>query len=188
MWWQIANKSIILFSFFRQKTCICLKNVVSLWANMEKTNNINSLDDEFDYSAVPGWYTLCFNADCPLHGNCMRFLAGSHAPETLETCRCVLPHTQKNGQCRWFDKIEVMTMAAGFTHLYDNVLKKDYTPMRWLGISSIISFCVESGASTLDSKRWSDGLSGVSATTGTYLSTVTMKHIPSVIPPQTNKG
>ena len=45
---------------------------------MEKTTNINSLDDEFDYSAVPGWYTLCFNADCPLHGNCMRFLTGSH--------------------------------------------------------------------------------------------------------------
>ena len=97
---------------------------------MKKTTDINSLNDGFDYSAVPGWYTLCFNADCPLHGNCMRFLAGSHAPETLETCRCVLPHMQKSGHCRWFDKIEVMTMAAGFTHLYDNVLKKDYTPMR----------------------------------------------------------
>ena len=97
---------------------------------MKKTTDINSLNDDFDYSAVPGWYTLCFNADCPLHGNCMRFLAGSHAPETLETCRCVLPHTQKDGHCRWFDKIEVMTMAAGFTHLYDNVLKSDFTSMR----------------------------------------------------------
>ena len=97
---------------------------------MEKTNDINSFDDEFDYSAVPGWYTLCFNADCPLRGNCMRFFTGTHAPESQETCRCVLPHTQKNGQCRWFDKIEVMTMAEGFTHLYDKVLKSDYTTMR----------------------------------------------------------
>ena len=49
---------------------------------------------------------------------------------TMETCRCVLPHTLKNGHCRWFDKIKVMTMAVGFSHLYDNVLKSDFTSMR----------------------------------------------------------
>lgn len=98
--------------------------------DMEDTRDIQALDNDFDYSAVPDWYTLCFNADCPLRGDCLRFLTGSHAPETLESSRCVLPHTLKSGQCRWFDKIEVVTMAAGFARLYDRVLKRDYTPMR----------------------------------------------------------
>ena len=38
--------------------------------------------------------------------------------------------TLKNGHCRWFDKVKVMTMAVGFSHLYDNVLKSDFTSMR----------------------------------------------------------
>ena len=97
---------------------------------MNETKDIISHDDEFDYSAVPSWYPLCFNTGCPLSGNCMHYFAGAHAPETLETCRCVLPHTLKNGHCRWFDKIKVMTMAVGFSHLYDNVLKSDFTSMR----------------------------------------------------------
>ena len=96
-----------------------------------KDNNKNTLlNEEINYSKVPGWYTLCFNNSCPLRDNCMRYLSGSHAPEELETSPCVLPHTLKDGTCRWFDKVTVVTMASGFRHLYDKVLHQDYTRMR----------------------------------------------------------
>jgi hypothetical protein len=41
-----------------------------------------------------------------------------------------MPKTLKNGNCRWFDKITIEVWAAGFTHLYDKVMKTDYTTMR----------------------------------------------------------
>ena len=42
----------------------------------------------------------------------------------------MLPTAEKDGQCRWHDPIKAVTMAEGFSDLYDKVLKDDYTPMR----------------------------------------------------------
>ena len=33
---------------------------------MEINKEIKPLSDEFDFSEVSGWYSLCFNAGCPL--------------------------------------------------------------------------------------------------------------------------
>ena len=57
-------------------------------------------------------------------------MAGKNAPDNLEIASCVMPKTLKNGDCRWFDKITIDVWAAGFSHLYDKVMKKDYTTMR----------------------------------------------------------
>lgn len=97
---------------------------------MEANNKINHLDTEFDFSQVPSWYVICTNGHCPLKQDCLRYLAGSNAPEGLETALCVMPHMAKDGHCRLFDKKNVVVMAAGFTTLYDQVLKADYTNMR----------------------------------------------------------
>jgi|GEM_PF-623228 len=97
---------------------------------METDKEIKALSEKFDFSEVPGWYVLCFNGGCPLHGECLRYLAGANVPESMDTAKCVLPHRGRDGQCRWFDKTTVVTMASGFSHLYDKVLKADYTGMR----------------------------------------------------------
>lgn len=97
---------------------------------MENITRITPLSDVFDFSTVPAWYVLCTNNTCPLRQDCLRFLAGSHAPESLETASCVMPHTLKDGKCRWYDKKKVVVHAFGFEHLYDKVLKQDYTSMR----------------------------------------------------------
>ena len=97
---------------------------------METNIEIKPLSEKFDFSEVPGWYVLCFNAGCPLHEGCLRYLAGANVPESMDTAKCVLPHRGRDGQCRWFDKTAVVTMASGFSHLYDKVLKADYTSMR----------------------------------------------------------
>lgn len=60
----------------------------------------------------------------------MRFHAGSQAPDSLESAHCVMPNTLKDGRCRWFDLKMIVVNAYGFSHLYDQVLKRDYTSMR----------------------------------------------------------
>jgi hypothetical protein len=97
---------------------------------MENNKEITPLSQEFDFSKVPSWYVLCTNSECPLRANCLRYLAGTNAPDNMELARCVMPKTLKNGECRWFDQITVGVWAAGFSHLFDKVLKKDYTVMR----------------------------------------------------------
>ena len=97
---------------------------------MKINKTVKPISPNFDFSKVPSWYVLCTNKECPLKDNCLRFLAGSHAPDDLEYANCIMPKTLKDGKCRWFDKITIEVWAAGFTHLYDGVLKEDYTEMR----------------------------------------------------------
>ena len=107
-----------------------MKNIRKNKTIMETNNNMIPQNGGFDFAAVPKRYTLCYHEGCPLHENCMRFLAAAHAPGDLEVRRCVLPKAEKGGQCRWLDPIKTVTMAEGFTGLYDKVLKDDYTPLR----------------------------------------------------------
>ena len=99
-----------------------------------KTMNNNEghklMNEEFDFSKVPSWYTLCTNNSCPLKGECLRHLTAQNAPDDLEMAKCVMPKALRNGECQWFDKITIGTWAAGFSHLFDKVMKKDYTVMR----------------------------------------------------------
>ena len=107
-----------------------MKNIRKNKTIMETNNNMIPQNGGFDFAAVPKRYTLCYHEGCPLHDRCMRFLTAAHAPENLEVRRCVLPTAEKDGHCRWHDPIEVVTMAEGFSGLYDKVLKGDYTAMR----------------------------------------------------------
>ena len=97
---------------------------------MDTNIKVTRLTSEFDYSQVPSWYAICTNDNCPLKQDCLRYLAGANAPESLEMALCVMPRMAKDGHCRLYDKKTVVVMAAGFTTLYNQVLKKDYTSMR----------------------------------------------------------
>ena len=92
--------------------------------------DILPLSETFDFSTVPSGYVLCTNSACPLRQDCLRYLAGVNAPESLEMARCVMPKTLKDGQCRWLNRKQVVVKAYGFTLLYDHILKKDYTAIR----------------------------------------------------------
>jgi len=97
---------------------------------MDKDNEITRLGDKFDYSFVPSWYIICFNSSCPLKDNCLRYLTGLNTPTEMDHAHCVLPKAFGNGHCRWFDKKKVVVNVLGFRHLYDRVMKKDFTRMR----------------------------------------------------------
>jgi len=99
---------------------------------MDSNKEIIPLGNRLDFSNIPSWYVLCTNSLCPFQGKCLRFQAARYAPENVEISVCVLPRVlnEKENKCRWFDKIQIVIMAAGFKHLYDRVMKKDYTTMR----------------------------------------------------------
>ena len=92
---------------------------------MDSNKDIKPLKRQFDFTDVPSWYVLCTNNQCPMQTSCLRFLAAQNAPDHLEIATCVMPKTLKGGQCRWYDKRTVVVWAAGFSRLYDCVMKKD---------------------------------------------------------------
>ena len=89
-----------------------------------------STDEVFDFSTVPLWYALCTNEQCPLRSECLHYLAGSHAPDDMTTALCIMPHNSRDGKCRFFASTQKIRMARGFSHLFDKVLKNDFTQMR----------------------------------------------------------
>ena len=97
---------------------------------MKKETKTTQISDVFVFSAVPTWYVLCTNGACPHRLQCLRYIAGSHAPDSLESATCVLPAALKDGLCRWQDKPTTVVVAYGFTQLYKQVLKQDFTPIR----------------------------------------------------------
>ena len=97
---------------------------------MSNYKEIKPLGSVFDFSRMPSWYIICTNGLCPMQSSCLRYMAASYAPETKEIATCVMPKALKEGKCRFYDKRTVVVYAAGFSHLYDRVMKKDYTTMR----------------------------------------------------------
>ena len=73
---------------------------------------------EFDFSKVPTYYQLCFNSQCPRSADCLRFLAGQHAPATLQTGMAIYPAAVRGGQCEFFRHSDVVRMAWGFDNIY----------------------------------------------------------------------
>lgn len=96
-------------------------NIFRIFAHME---NI------FDFEKIGSGYIFCFNAGCPKRDDCIRFVVGNHIPDNREIGQAVLPTAFKNHECRFFKQARIVEYAYGFEHIYDNVLRKDYTPLR----------------------------------------------------------
>ena len=87
-------------------------------------------DNELTWEEVPEGWALCFNQACAMRERCLRWQAGLLAPENLTVGRCVTPRALKDGQCQCFATMEKVRIAYGFSTVYDEVRKSDYTPMR----------------------------------------------------------
>jgi hypothetical protein len=85
---------------------------------------------ELKWADVPDGWALCFNEECSRHEQCLRWKAGRLTPEDMVAGRCVMPQALKDGSCRCFATAEKAKMARGFSHIYDLVLKSDYTRLR----------------------------------------------------------
>lgn len=66
---------------------------------MENQKEIIPMSQVLDFSDVPSWYVLCNIGLCPLQSSCLRYLAGSCAPETVEIATCVVTdHSRQNSR------------------------------------------------------------------------------------------
>jgi len=97
---------------------------------MNESEDKALLREGFDFKEVPVWYPLCYNRQCPLQTQCLRYQALLYAPSDLGARLCVMPSQLRDGQCRYFAEIRLVTWARGFSRLYDRVLKADFTEMR----------------------------------------------------------
>lgn len=85
---------------------------------------------ELKWKQVPDGWAICFNNDCALHEQCLRWHAAQVSPSDLTKARCVTPHAISDGKCQLFASTQKVRYASGFSTIYKNVLKDDYTPLR----------------------------------------------------------
>lgn len=90
----------------------------------------NNTNKELKWTDVPRRWALCFNSGCPLHATCLRWQAGQLSTDDIVSNRCITPCALKDGTCRHFASTELVSYALGFTTIYKDVMKKDFTPMR----------------------------------------------------------
>ena len=83
-----------------------------------------------DFNDVNRHSPLCFNGNCPSHGECLRYMAGQQSPESLRYHLCIVPQAVQGNRCELFQPAEPVRVAYGFSHSYDDVLKQDFTPIR----------------------------------------------------------
>ncbi|MBR1934148.1 MAG: hypothetical protein IJ841_10765 [Prevotella sp.] len=83
-----------------------------------------------DFKDVDRHSPICFNGNCPSCGECLRYKAGQQSPETLRYHLCVVPQAIKGDRCELYQSAEPVRVAYGFSRSYDDVMKRDFTPMR----------------------------------------------------------
>lgn len=84
---------------------------------------------KYDFTQVSAGWKFCFNSECPMHGECLRFQAALEMPEDREWGSAVFPPALKNGQCKYFRKDEKVTLASGFL-TSDPILNDMYVKLR----------------------------------------------------------
>ena len=80
---------------------------------------------KIDFTEIPTWWPVCTNEACPMAADCLRQKACREAPEHLTRWTAVLPNAWKDGQCKYYQKAEVVRMARGLNKVYNNVHTRD---------------------------------------------------------------
>ena len=85
---------------------------------------------EIRFKDVPSDWAVCFNNDCPLKEECMRYQVGLVMPDDVWVWRTVMAAAWKKGDCKAFAKKRTERMAYGLSHFFDRVEKQDYSRLR----------------------------------------------------------
>ena len=69
---------------------------------------------KYDFEQIsPGW-KFCFNSNCPMKEECLRYQTATELPEDRVWGSAVFPTALKEGRCKFFRKNEKVTLATGF--------------------------------------------------------------------------
>ncbi|MGM9694757.1 MAG: DUF6078 family protein, partial [Alloprevotella sp.] len=74
---------------------------------------------------VPPSFVCCFQSDCPLAGECIRFLAGEVIRDKHDCGLAVYPSARRGDSCTCFARQRVILAAYGFQNLLGEVKRKD---------------------------------------------------------------
>ena len=85
---------------------------------------------DFDFENVPSGWALCYNENCKMKEECLRYMAGQKAPDSLTTATCVTPRALKGDECRKFVAERYDTEAWGLGHLFDKVQHEHFAQLR----------------------------------------------------------
>ncbi|MBQ6747201.1 MAG: hypothetical protein IJR07_09195 [Bacteroidaceae bacterium] len=86
------------------------------------------MNNNVDFSTMPATYIVCWNNNCPLKDNCLRYLGSTHVLKDRivpsVNLNLVRPET---GTCQMQRPVRKVRVAWGLKHIYDNLTarKKD---------------------------------------------------------------
>ena len=87
------------------------------------------MEQHYDFSQIPSNWRYCFNSECPMCGECLRYQTGRQLPDDHECGHAVFPPALKDGSCRFFRKNEKVRLATGFL-TGDKVLNNMFVALR----------------------------------------------------------
>ena len=79
---------------------------------------------------LPYGWTYCFNEQCVVKDECVRFLSTRFLSGKRHSGTAVFPSAWRNGNCQYYEKLRIAKLAWGFDHLYRNVTLKAAPPLR----------------------------------------------------------
>lgn len=79
---------------------------------------------------LPYGWTYCFNEQCVVKDECVRFLSTRFLSEKRHSGNAVFPSAWRNGNCQYYEKLRIAKLAWGFDHLYRDVTLKDAPTLR----------------------------------------------------------
>lgn len=80
--------------------------------------------------SLPYGWIYCFNEQCVVKDECVRFLSTRFLSEKRHSGNAVFPSAWRNGNCQYYEKLRIAKLAWGFDHLYRNVTLKDAPTLR----------------------------------------------------------
>lgn len=69
---------------------------------------------KYDFSQIPASWQYCFNGECSMHQECLRFQTGRELPADIQWGNAVFPTALKDGHCPFFRRDEKVRLATGF--------------------------------------------------------------------------
>lgn len=88
------------------------------------------LYSDFTYEMLPPSWHYCFLDGCPKADQCILHLSSRVIPDNQTIGYAILPTALKDGKCPHFKQIRKICAAYGFKTLFEDVKRKDDTPLR----------------------------------------------------------
>ena len=88
------------------------------------------MEKKYDFEQISQSWRFCFNGDCPMRGECLRFQTGLEIPEDRQWGQTIFSTALKDGRCDYFRKDEKVMLATGFLIDGNPLMNERFRAMR----------------------------------------------------------